>query len=972
MKIAKKILTVAVCAAMTASMMSFGASAEELPEKYDLRTEDVLGEVENQGTIGSCWAFSSIGVLETWLRMNDMGDYDLSVRHMDTVTAMAYADSFNNELGSVLRPYCVGGYDFTAMTYFFSGLGPVLEKDYPYIATYQGTYPQDRRGAECKTAGISVKDVGIGSCAGDMTNSNIYKVNDIITEMKMMITEHGAIAASYYASADSDTNYYDATGSIPNHQIIIVGWDDNYSRNNFSNVNGSAPSEDGAWIVKNSWGTDFGEDGYFYMSYNEPSLYRSPYYYIERAAKTDYDQIYLSSPLAATMYISSANDTDDNTDYSLNLFEKTAGSQSVTQVTAALRGNSYYDVYVISNYETGGENLGKRVASGYTDHDCYKTVEFDPIEITGDTFGICIKYYSSDETLALIPVQENYYTTGYYSGENYTGTSFISHDGKTWQDTAKHNDSLVFVRAYTVNNSETHNVSLPSGYQYATAKLYKDGIEVYKNPDGSFDVENGTYQYEISKTGFETLTGNITVKDKDVKLPYKKMKYCPSVEDINYEIGIKDPGDLEIYYMYGLDGEKPRKITSVEIGGKKVDFTQTMNGVTVDRAQLSHLKAGETAEIKLNYSNGTSSSETVSVMNYTDIGKADIIAQRVSEKLSAAKITNKDELTRLAEDIKDYVSSFSSQAVAEVISKDISDPTAAMDGSYSISFNIYYSGQPRSVSVSGTIPALGENALIPVMNDISGWEDIASSKALKDAEKNGGELTITLGDDGIIPEDFVKEIAGTKAVIDFESRSGKYSWKINCANIKNIHDIDTTIYLGTNIPLTNDSILYNYSWTTLYNKPFYIDSSFDITADLTINIQKLWTFNSGYIIRGTLFRYDDKGILEITHTNEDIISYNSGRTEISNMTGGSYVLEFTTDYYIYGDVNMEADNPDMSDVSTLKLYIAMGIAAEMKDADPLTYALLDINEDGTINSDDAAALEEYVKNLEKEKAEENK
>lgn len=972
MKIAKRILTVAVCAAVTASMMSFGAYAEELPEKYDLRTENVLGEVENQGSVGSCWAFGSIGILETWLRANDMGNYNFSVRHMDTVTSMAYADSFNTENGSALRPYCDGGYHFDAMTYYFSGRGPVLEKDYEYIATYQGMYPQDRRGAECKTAGISVKDVGIGSCVGDLTLVSIDKINDIISEMKTAISEHGAITASYYANDSPDTNYIDATYGAPNHQIIIVGWDDNYSKDNFVTSFGTTPSKDGAWIVKNSWGTDFGEDGYFYMSYEEPSLYREPYFYIERAAKTNYDQIYLSSPLAATKYITSSVDNEDNTDYSLNLFKKTAGSQSVTEVTAALRGGSDYEIYVIADYETGGENFGKKVAAGYAENDCYKTVEFDPVEITGDTFAVCIKYHSWDTSMSLIPVQDNYYATGYYTGEDYIGTSFISHDGQTWQDTVKHNDSLVFVRAYTVNNNETHNVSLPSKYQYATAKLYKGDTEVYKNPDGSFDVENGTYRYEISMMGFETLTGNITVKDKDVKLPYKNMKYCPSVEDINMEIGLKDHGDLEIYYLYGLFGENPRKVVSVEIGGKKVNFTQTMDGVTVDRAQLSHLKEGDTAEIKLTYANGTSSSETVPVLNYTDAGKADIIAESVSAKLSSAKISVRNDMNDLADDIEEYVKKFSSKAVAEMVSNTYLEPTACGEGGYSMTVDICYNGQTRTLTVSGTIPALGEGALIPVMDGVSGWEDIASSKALKDAEKNGGELTITLGDDGIIPEDFVKEIAGTKAVINFEARSGKYSWKISCADIKNIHDIDTNIYDGNDLPFTNDSVLYDYTRTTMYDIPFYIDSSFDITADLTINIQKLWDFKEGFIIRSRLFEYDDKGILNITKTDEDIISYNSGSTLITDMTAGSYVIEFTMNYYTFGDVNMDTEGPDASDISTLKLYIAMGAANEVKDADLLTYALLDINEDGTVDSADAEALEEYVKKLEKKKAEEKK
>lgn len=968
MNIAKRILTVAVCAAMTASVLSFGASAEVLPEKYDLRTEAVLGEVENQGQVGSCWAFAATGILESWLRANGFGEYALSVRHMDTVTALAYADSYNTELGSAVRPYCVGGLDFNALSYYYSGRGPVLESDYPYIPTYQGIYPRDRRGAECRTAGISVKDVGIGSCVGDATMVMAEKRNDIINEMKTAISYHGAVSVTYYSTASQDgESYYQNSSAYPNHQVMIVGWDDNYPKEKFLSDSGASPQNDGAWIVKNSWGTDFGDDGYFYMSYEESSLYREPFYYIERAAETDYDQIYLSSPLAATKYITSAVDRDDNTDYSLNLFEKTAGSQSVTQVTAAVRKNSYYEIYVIANYENGGENFGKRVGSGYASHDCYKTIEFDPVEITGDTFGVCIKYYSPDKSLSLIPVQENIYATGYYTGEDYTGTSFISHDGVTWKDTAKHDNSLVFVRAYTVNNNETHKVSLPSDYNYATAKLYKDGKEVYKNPDGSFDVESGKYRFEISKTGFETLTGSITVKDKDVKLPYKEMRECPSIEDVNTEIGLKDPGELEISYLYGLEGENPKKVTSVEIGGKKVKYTQTMEGILIDRAQLSHLKAGGYADIRVRYSNGTSSCETVRVLEYTDSGKADIIAERVSEKLSKAKISSYSELTSFCSELREYVSKFSSKASAAISGKYFTEPSAYAEGSYGFTVEISYNGISRTLNFSGTTAALGKASLVPVMNGISSWDKIASSDALKKAEKNGGELTVKLGSDGIIPGSFVEEIAGTSAVIVFKAYNGSYSWKINCADIKKIHDIDTNIYSGTDLKVANDSILDNYSYTSQADMPFYIDSSFDITADLMINTHKLWNIKRGSIIRGRLFGYDKKGVLEPRDDNNYVICYNSGRAELTDITGGSYVFEFTTDCYIFGDVSLDTEGPDKTDIQTLKMYVLMGGLDELKDADPLTFALLDINEDGVIGTDDVKALEEYVAKHEKDK-----
>lgn len=985
MKIAKRILTVAVCAAMTASVMSFGVFAEELPEKYDLRTEEVLGDVKDQGFVGSCWAFASTGILESWLRLNDMGDFILSPRHVENTTTMAYADCYNYETGDASKVFCSGGFSHTALSYYYGGRGPVLESDYPYIPTYEGKYPMAQRSTEIKTAGISVKDVGIGNCYGDFSFDAVSKTNDIITEMKTAIKNYGGISVSYYATSQLDPNIFTSSYTdTSNHQVMLVGWDDNYPKEKFTDENGLTPQNDGAWIMRNSWGTGdngetAGDDGYYYMSYETASLYRSPFIYIERAAKTDYDQIYLSSPLAAHKYISSSTDTENNTDYSLNLFEKTAGSQSVTEVTAALRENSYYDIYVIANYEPGGENYGKKVAAGHVDHECYKTFEFDPIEITGDTFGICIKYSSNDKSTSLVPVQDNQYATGYYTGEDFTGKSFISHDGITWLDTAKHYDSTVFVRAYTVNNNETHNVSLPSSYGYATAKLYQNGKEVYKNPDGSFDVENGTYQYEISCMGFETLTGSITVKDKDIKLPYKKMKYAPTITDINSELALKDRGDYEIYYLYGVDGEAPKKVMSVEIGGKKMNFTQTSDSINVDRSQLSFLKEGDTAEIKVTYSNGASSSASVKVVDYSVQAKADILAKRASEELKKLDVKTEKDIIDFADSISQTLKKYSIHAVTRVTDDPDSDsdktsyrftaPTAASEGSYGFTLEIRYMGVVKTLNVSGTIDALSEDSLSPKMDGLTGWEDIASSDAFNDAVENGGNLSITLGSSGIIPESFVKKIAGTKAVITFDAFDGRYSWKIDCSDIKNIHDIDTNIYDGTNLSLTDDSILstsVNIYFMTYKNIPFYVDPSFDITADLTLNARSLCPqLSSKLMFKDNFYSYDDNGILQADESNVSVMTYHSGKTELKDISAGSYVLELTTDYYLFGDVSMDAKGPNKSDVQTLKLYIATSTAEQIREYNPFAYALMDINEDGKVNSDDTKALEEYIESLEK-------
>ena len=105
-----------------------------------------------------------------------------------------------------------------------------------------------------------------------------YKINTTNkTDVKQAVTDYGAVSISYFTDSSYSTSKYfnsatagyycyDNTGH--NHAVTIVGWDDNYSADNFVNK----PEGDGAWIVRNSWGDYFGQGGYFYLSYYDVSI----------------------------------------------------------------------------------------------------------------------------------------------------------------------------------------------------------------------------------------------------------------------------------------------------------------------------------------------------------------------------------------------------------------------------------------------------------------------------------------------------------------------------------------------------------------------------------------------------------------------------------------------------------------------------------------------------------------------------
>ena len=89
-------------------------------------------------------------------------------------------------------------------------------------------------------------------------------------EIKYAIMRYGAVVTGMHYHDEyyyNGTYYYDGDDAS-DHAVTIVGWDDNYSKDNFKNT----PQENGAWIVRNSWGPDWDDDGYFYVSYYDTQL----------------------------------------------------------------------------------------------------------------------------------------------------------------------------------------------------------------------------------------------------------------------------------------------------------------------------------------------------------------------------------------------------------------------------------------------------------------------------------------------------------------------------------------------------------------------------------------------------------------------------------------------------------------------------------------------------------------------------
>ena len=270
----------------------FSVSGASLPSSYRSKTTDV----KDQGVYNTCWAFSNIATLESFLLKEGRGSYDLSENHLAWWSTAEYN---SDGKGWLFDDLYYGGYSMIGAGYLTSWQGAVLEEDCPYDQ-YFNTLPDDMEGG---TMPFNVTGI-------------MYVANDI-DSVKSAIYKYGAVATSYN-SDDNNYNigkkaYYQSDYDYSSgHAISIIGWDDNYSKRNFRKI----PPKDGAWLVKNSWGEDMCDNGFMWISYYDAMLldtntWGSNVVITSARRNTGYDRLYQNEIYGATWY-TAINDEYDN------------------------------------------------------------------------------------------------------------------------------------------------------------------------------------------------------------------------------------------------------------------------------------------------------------------------------------------------------------------------------------------------------------------------------------------------------------------------------------------------------------------------------------------------------------------------------------------------------------------------------------------------------------------------------------
>lgn len=457
----------------------------ELPSYYNLNDDGYVTPVKDQGYTGTCVTFAAIAALESAILKANNTAMDLSENNMKNLIHRysIYGQKFNSPNLSTAT--------VALIDYLTSWMGPVLESEDEFDENSIFSVKYD-----------TVLPVQNMAFIGENDNHNI-------SLMKKYITEYGGIIIELYmnASIDNDYKQYINTAYPTDHNVCIVGWDDDMEIPN-------APSK-GAWIVKNSYGTDWGYDGYFYLSYYDTQynvevgssyVYNNPNYNAIAIIFNDtekYDKNYQYE-----LGLSAFFNTEDEYSWYKNVFYSTE-EETLAGISTFFEKQTDWQLYIYLNDELTLTQTGTNNAGYYT----IKLDEYIPLQ-KDDKFEVVFKILTPDTR---IPISlENDFIYGLYR-EN---LSYVSNDGENWQDLTNitwkslyltFNSQIACIKAFTILPTNTLKVDTT---EFTIGQPATIQASIYYGSQINTTINKGKITFKVNGK---------TLKDADGKVIYAKV-----------------------------------------------------------------------------------------------------------------------------------------------------------------------------------------------------------------------------------------------------------------------------------------------------------------------------------------------------------------------------------------------------------------------------------------------------------------
>ena len=478
-----------------------------IPTQYNLKNiipENV--KVRNQMQTNSCWAFATLGVLESNLGMRDKTAslptvaYDFSERHMNYAsTRSAFLNNQTNEYG-FSRALGDGGNFWMASAYLTNGLGAVDENSLPFENNEDNIDISEIQNKEVKTTLYDTKE---------FESVTAEEREKVMQSMKEHIVNYGGIYANVHgADLAGAKGYNNETGAMYSkdpeteaidHAVVIIGWDDNYSKDNFNEE--QKPSENGAWIVKNSWGEnvtytvseakqilfnadrdgceengwysaeqipddallssfqasygdnkatiqgdnlviEMGNDGYMYISYEDCNIYTSMAGIEKATYSKDYDSIYQNDVLGAGKSIKI---TSPGTISLANVFKKDSNLKEELDKVSIFSYEGYeYKVLVNPNGDSKNTDdlieVKLKEGDAQTVEAGFHILEFaEPVRLTGESFVVVLQIVNAGDE-KIVSLESKMDGTAWQDAIVNAGESYFTTEqgfsANTWEDLA--------------------------------------------------------------------------------------------------------------------------------------------------------------------------------------------------------------------------------------------------------------------------------------------------------------------------------------------------------------------------------------------------------------------------------------------------------------------------------------------------------------------------------------------------------